>query len=108
MMRTNLVALLCICAIGCNPERPAHETQDQTLRLVPETQQDKSFRTQLLAIAQDYRSYGRAEWRISRSEDENTHGAKIYTMYVDNLPRTSTEQVFVMESWDYRPDDPSH
>lgn len=124
-------------AIGCttSPATPTDDRQQGSAE--PKKVDDLALRTKLLEIAANYKKYEKAdgrmrvaptfcvpaapptaiagaEYRMSRSDDEATHGKKLYTLYAAKIDpftrdytqetlagkkRPLTDQVLVKESW---------
>jgi hypothetical protein len=131
-MRMNLIGMLCCCAFGCIPERSEHNAE-QGPNLNHE--QEETFRKRLLEIASKYKTYNQVDdvyrftgvpctdgfggqtykANVSRSDDESTHGRKLYQLYAANYDEFidlisdknvtgvkkegKTDQVIVKESW---------
>jgi hypothetical protein len=128
-----ILAAAFLAAVGCTTSSttPSNDRQGTT-DLKPSD--DSALRAKLLGVAANYNQYERADGRkrmapvlcaapsppmadrrLSRSEDESTHGKKLYTLYaakIDSItrsytgealfagkPEPLTDQVIVKESW---------
>jgi hypothetical protein len=128
-MRKTLIGILSFCTIACIPE------QNQQQERQAHNEREQAFRSQLLEIAAKYKSYNRVDgrmrlaplycapptmpspdFRVSRSDDEETHGRKLYLLYAAKVdpqsrsyikssispgenPVLTEDQIIVKESW---------
>jgi hypothetical protein len=130
-MPTRMIAIFCLLPLGCTAERTDSSAQQGPN---PAKEAEQAQRAKLLEIAAKYKTYTKVdgrlrfapafcrppdppgpEYRLSRSEDEDTHGRKLYTLYAlkrepgpgsyvrQTKPNDALEpvtgQVVVKESW---------